>query len=124
MVEAVTKREEILNVAESMIRVAGFNGFSTRDVANAVGIKSASVHYHFPTKADIGVAVTQAPRIERFIQGLGEPTAFLAADAEKALERYLAAFRRALDPRREAMPSAPCWGRRSVAFPRIVGLNA
>ena len=53
-----SKREEILDAAEAMIRDAGFNAFSTRDVASAVGIKSASVHYYFPTKADMGVAVT------------------------------------------------------------------
>lgn len=121
MVEAVTKREEILDVAESMIRVAGFNGFSTRDVANAVGIKSASVHYHFPTKADIGVAVTQR-YTERFIQGLGEPTAF-GGDAEKALERYLAAFRRALI-RDEKLCLCAVLGAEIGGLPKDVGLNA
>ena len=37
------------------MRRGGFHGFSFRDLAADVGIKSASVHYHFPTKADLGV---------------------------------------------------------------------
>jgi TetR/AcrR family transcriptional repressor of nem operon len=48
-------RDEILRAAEARIRRAGFYGFSFRDLADDVGIKSASVHYYFPTKADLGV---------------------------------------------------------------------
>jgi len=40
-----------------MIRLGGFHAFSFRDVAREVGLKSASVHYHFPTKEDLGAAV-------------------------------------------------------------------
>ena len=73
--ETTTKREEILDVAEALIRHVGFNGFSTRDVASAVGIKSASVHYHFPTKADMGAAVTER-YTDRFLDKLGDPGRF------------------------------------------------
>ena len=34
--------------------------FSFADLEAAVGIRKASVHYHFPTKADLGVAKTKA----------------------------------------------------------------
>src|SRR5215475_5786775 len=88
------KRQEILDVSEALIRTSGFNGFSTRDVAEAVGIKAASVHYHFPTKADIGVAVTQR-YTERFLLELGEPAAF-KGNLAKAIAHYADAFRRAL----------------------------
>jgi len=87
------KRDEILDVAEGLIRTSGFNGFSTRDVADAVGIKAASVHYHFPTKADIGVAVTER-YTDRFIEALGDPDRF--EDARSALTLYVDSFRRAL----------------------------
>src|SRR5262249_15063937 len=89
-----SKRDEILDVAEALIRTVGFNGFSTRDIANAVGIKAASVHYHFPTKADIGAAVTDR-YTERFLDELGDPGAY-GSDCRKAIARYVAAFRRAL----------------------------
>ena len=92
--EITSKREEILDVSEAMIRRVGFNGFSTRDVAEAVGIKAASVHYHFPVKADIGVAVTER-YTRRFLQALGEPNAF-NGDARKVVSRYVSGFRQAL----------------------------
>jgi len=89
-----SKRDEILDVAERMIRTAGFNAFSTRDVAKAVGIKAASVHYHFPTKADLGVAVTRR-YTDRFLQRLGDPMK-LKGDVREVLSHYASAFRRAL----------------------------
>ena len=88
------KRDEILDVAEALIRTSGFNGFSTRDVADAVGIKAASVHYHFPTKADIGVAVTER-YTERFLEELGDPDRF-GRDARSVVTLYVDSFRRAL----------------------------
>ena len=92
--EVISKRDEILAVTESMIRKVGFNGFSTRDVANAVGIKAASVHYHFPMKADIGVAVTER-YTKRFLEDLGVASEF-AVDARGVVTRYASAFRNAL----------------------------
>jgi len=89
-----SKREEILDVSEAMIRRLGFNGFSTRDVADAVGIRAASVHYHFPGKADLGEAVTER-YTARFLQSLGAPTGFGGA-AKKAIAHYVSMFRRAL----------------------------
>ena len=53
------KAEEILEVAERHMRAGGFDAVSFRDIAAEVGIKSASVHYHFPQKADLGAAVVQ-----------------------------------------------------------------
>src|ERR1700747_74229 len=52
-----TIRDAILSSAEARIRRAGFHGFSFRDLAADVGVKSASVHYHFPTKAELGVSL-------------------------------------------------------------------
>ena len=47
----------ILDAAEARMRLGGFNGFSFRDIAADVGIKSSSVHYHFPTKEILAAAV-------------------------------------------------------------------
>jgi TetR/AcrR family transcriptional regulator, transcriptional repressor for nem operon len=93
--ETKGKREEILDVAEAMIRNAGFNAFSTRDVANAVGIKSASVHYHFPTKADMGVAVTER-YTSRFLRQLGDPGRF-ESGAHEVVALYVNSFRDTLE---------------------------
>jgi len=47
----------IMNAAERRMRRGGFNGFSFREIAADVGVKSSSVHYHFPTKDDLAAAV-------------------------------------------------------------------
>ncbi|WP_169546128.1 TetR/AcrR family transcriptional regulator [Sneathiella aquimaris] len=57
--------ETILETAEKRIRQGGFNQISFRDIAAEVGIKSSSVHYHFPKKEDLGRAV-----IERYGRAL------------------------------------------------------
>ena len=46
----MTKKQELLAVAQNKVREGGYNNFSFRELAKEVGIKSASVHYHFPTK--------------------------------------------------------------------------
>lgn len=89
-----TRTNEILDVAESRIRRGGFDAVSFRDIADAVGIKSASVHYHFPHKADLGRAVVARYK-DRFIEGLGD------ADDPKdtvrdRLSRLTGAYRAAL----------------------------
>src|ERR1700747_84766 len=47
----------IMDAAELRMQQAGFSGFSFREIAADVGIKSSSVHYHFPTKEDLAAAV-------------------------------------------------------------------
>src|SRR5262245_40625726 len=47
----------IMDAAQRRIQLGGFGGFSFREIAADVGIKSSSVHYHFPTKDDLAAAV-------------------------------------------------------------------
>jgi TetR/AcrR family transcriptional regulator, transcriptional repressor for nem operon len=54
---------DILDAAEKRIRTSGYNGFSFREIAADVGIKSASVHHHFPTKSDLAAAVARRYRV-------------------------------------------------------------
>lgn len=62
MLKTETMREAILDTAERKIRTVGFNAVSFRDLASEVGVKSSSVHYHFPQKADLGVALIRRYR--------------------------------------------------------------
>src|SRR5687768_12422330 len=50
-------RASIITVADRFIRDKGFNAFSYTDISKSIGIKTASIHYHFPTKTDLGVAI-------------------------------------------------------------------
>ena len=47
----------VLDVAERLVQVRGFNGFSYADIAAELHITKASLHYHFATKADLGEAL-------------------------------------------------------------------
>lgn len=50
-------KDMLLDAAEAGIRRNGYNAVSFRELANGLGIKSASVHYHFPRKEDLGTAL-------------------------------------------------------------------
>jgi TetR/AcrR family transcriptional repressor of nem operon len=56
---AADTREKIMGAARKTVQARGYNALSFRDLAAEVGIKSASVHYHFPTKGDLGAALAQ-----------------------------------------------------------------
>lgn len=49
----------LLDSAERAARTRGFDGFSYADLARDVGIRKASIHHHFPTKAALSVALMQ-----------------------------------------------------------------
>jgi TetR/AcrR family transcriptional repressor of nem operon len=62
-------RSRILDVAERLVQVRGFNGFSYADIAAELSVTKASLHYHFPSKAELGEALI-ARYAERFAQAL------------------------------------------------------
>ena len=49
----------LLNSAEHRARTQGFDGFSYADLSEDVGIRKASIHHHFPSKAALSVALMQ-----------------------------------------------------------------
>jgi TetR/AcrR family transcriptional repressor of nem operon len=69
----------ILDVAERLAQVRGFNGFSYADIAVEVGISKAALHYHFATKADLGQAL-----IGRYAARFGEALAAIDAGTAAA----------------------------------------
>ena len=69
--ESKATNVQILDVAERIVRTRGFNGFSYADVAAEIGIKKASLHYHFPTKSDLGLKLITRYS-ESVLEALGE----------------------------------------------------
>ena len=59
----------ILDVAERLVQVRGFNGFSYADIAAELQITKAALHYHFAGKADLGEALI-ARYADRFMGAL------------------------------------------------------
>lgn len=53
MTNLSTTSEDILNCTRRLIAAGGYNGFSYADISEVVGIRKASIHHHFPSKADL-----------------------------------------------------------------------
>lgn len=53
----------ILDVAERLAQTLGYNGFSYADIAAQLGVTKASLHYHFPSKAELGRALIERYRV-------------------------------------------------------------
>ena len=82
----------ILDIAEDLLLDRGYNGFSYKDIATSLNIKNASIHYHFPAKTDLGVAIIQraTKRFERwagYIDGKDLPYS-------KKLDEFFLLFKR------------------------------
>ena len=74
----------VLDTAERLVQVRGFNGFSYADIAAELHITKASLHYHFATKADLGEALINRYST-RFFEALAETDAAgVAAPAKLA----------------------------------------
>ncbi|NER82169.1 MAG: TetR/AcrR family transcriptional regulator [Leptolyngbya sp. SIO1D8] len=54
--------QTILDVAQSIVRNRGYSAFSYADIAEQVGIRKASIHYHFPSKDELVRALVQRYR--------------------------------------------------------------
>lgn len=57
-----TVRDQLLEHASVLIRQRGYNGFSYRDLAELVGVKTSSIHYYFPAKDDLVLEVVRLYR--------------------------------------------------------------
>ena len=53
-----------MTAARAMVQARGYNSLSFRELAKEIGIKSASVHYYFPTKGDLGAALAEADIVD------------------------------------------------------------
>src|SRR5437762_10694573 len=93
--------ERMLDIAERLVQVRGFNDFSYADIAAELGITKASLHYHFPGKAELGQALI-ARYTERFSAALSRIDRDLP-DARTKLEAYAALYADVLRGKRMCM---------------------
>lgn len=82
----------ILDATERRIREAGYSGFSFREVAADVGVKSASLYHHFPTKSALAAAVAR-----RYNGRVIEAANAAVAAGQEVVQAWRAVFRSALD---------------------------
>ena len=76
----------ILDIAERLVQTRGFNSFSYADIATELGITKASLHYHFPGKAELGYALIT--RYDARFSGALEEIDRGLPDARAKLEAY------------------------------------
>ena len=88
-------KTEILDLAENLLLDRGFNGFSYANISSALKIKNAAIHYYFPAKADLGIAIIQRAR-ERFARWTQDQRMIVKPPPEK-LEAFFRSYLRFLE---------------------------
>ena len=84
----------ILDIAERLVQIRGFNGFSYADVAAELQITTAALHYHFTGKPQLGLAL-----IDRYAVRFGAALGDLDARCDSAAGRlrgYVGLYRAVL----------------------------
>jgi TetR/AcrR family transcriptional repressor of nem operon len=91
---ATDTKQTIMNAARATVQARGYNALSFRELAKEVGIKSASIHYHFPTKGDLGTALAKryTEDAAMYLEGL----LAASADLQSRMKAYTDVFRAAL----------------------------
>ncbi len=93
--------ERILDIAERLVQTRGFNNFSYADIAKELGITTASLHYHFRGKAELGRALITR-YAERFAEGLDRIDREVP-DPRSKLEAYAGLYAGVLEGKRMCM---------------------
>ena len=78
---------QILDLAATLIQTRGYSAFSYQDIADALDIRKASIHYYFPSKADLGLAA-----IERYAFQINAQLAALETDGTLSAREMISAY--------------------------------
>jgi len=92
-------KAELLDSAEQMIRQRGYDAVSFGDLADDIQIRKASIHYHFPKKADLALDL-----VTRYAARLNEARDEISQNSETggaALAGLVTLYRDALDEGRQ-----------------------
>jgi len=93
-------REKIIAITERKLREGGYNGFSFRDIADELSVKTASIHYHFPTKEEL-VKVVATKYDDNFFLNLEKKSQKLSRGQERIrayINTYQQAYKKAKQP--------------------------
>lgn len=80
----------IMDAAQELIQRGGANAMSYQDISEAIGIRKASIHHHFPTKDSLIEAVIQ--RFAAYFLGLVDAIVESKMDPATKLRRYAGLF--------------------------------
>lgn len=82
MTDLSSTAEEILRLTRPLILSGGYDGFSYADISRLVGIRKASIHHHFPTKAQLVRTLVERYRREA-MDGLRQMDTAIVDPVEK-----------------------------------------
>lgn len=86
--------QQILDVAQEMVRSRGYSAFSYADISKQVGIRKASIHYHFPSKDDLVREL-----VMRYRQGMARQCGLISqsdASPKEQLRQFADLYRKGL----------------------------
>ena len=80
-------KTQIMDTAQRLTALKGFDAFSYRDVAEEVDIKTSSIHYYFPTKSDLAIAL-----VDRYTSSLSGLLDEVSNSGKNGFEQIKALF--------------------------------
>lgn len=92
--DAIHTSQQILDIAQRLVQTRGFNAFSYADIASELKVSKASLHYHFASKAELGIRL-----IERYEVGMAGALDEIDANgggAAAKLRRYVDIYAKVL----------------------------
>jgi TetR/AcrR family transcriptional repressor of nem operon len=96
--DTIHTSQQILDIAQRLVQTRGFNAFSYADIASALNISKASLHYHFASKAKLGVRLIERyeGEFERLFGGID----LGGGSAALKLQRYVSLYAHVLADQR------------------------
>src|SRR5215467_5466365 len=88
--ENMETREKILEVAQELVQTMGANAMSYQNISEAIGIRKASIHHHFPTKE--GLIETLIERYSAYFFGILDAIAASKKTGAGKLRAYIGLF--------------------------------
>ena len=82
--------DQVLDLAQALVQLRGFNAMSYRDLADGVGVKTSSIHYYFPAKEDLGLALLK--RYRAGFKGALMSIEYEVSDPKLKIERFVELF--------------------------------
>jgi TetR/AcrR family transcriptional repressor of nem operon len=86
---------KILDIAQDLVRQRGYSAFSYADISERVGIRKASIHYHFPSKEELTRELVRRYRdtFQRKLKQIEQAT----SDPQKQLSQFVRLYRDGLN---------------------------
>lgn len=86
-------KEKIIELGKDLFQSVGYPSLSYQQISSKLGIKNAAVHYHYPSKEDLGLDIInqETANFERFTSSIFDLNPW------EKLEAFLTSYRKNLE---------------------------